>query len=235
MILGNVCTRRCGFCNIETGKPNQVMEDEPEKVAKVVSSLGIKHAVVTAVARDDLADGGASHFVMTIEAIRRSSPATTIEVLIPDFKGSLQALLKVISVRPEIINHNVETVRRLQESVRPQARYERSLALISRVREYGNGIVAKSGIMLGLGELQEEIQETLRDIRNAGGQVVTIGQYLQPRGGKNLPVAEYVEPERFEYYADYARSLGFDFVVSGPLVRSSYRAEEVPLLRSGHG
>jgi lipoic acid synthetase len=226
MLGGNLCTRRCGFCDVRTGRPAPLDPDEPARVAEAIATLGLRFAVITAVARDDLADGGASQFAATIRAVRGRTPACRIELLIPDFKGQDAPLRTVLDARPDVLNHNVETVARLQRSVRPAARYERSLALLARSAELAPGIPTKTGIMLGLGERPEEVDETLRDVAAQGCRLLTIGQYLRP-GPDHLPVARYVPPGEFAEWETRARELGFRDVASGPLVRSSYRAERL--------
>ena len=223
MILGNICTRSCGFCNVMTGRPLAVDVLEPKKVARSVKLMEVKHAVVTSVDRDDLKDGGASIWVETINEIRKENPHTTMETLIPDFKGRLKDIQPIIDVAPEVVSHNVETVRRLTKKVRIQAKYDRSLDTLRFL--YEGGIKTKSGIMLGLGETEDEVIETMHDLRKVGVQIVTIGQYLQPTK-KHLPVFEYITPEQFKKYEEIGKSLGFRHVESGPLVRSSYHAEK---------
>ena len=223
MILGNICTRSCGFCNVMTGRPLAVDVLEPKKVARSVKLMEVKHAVITSVDRDDLKDGGASIWVETINEIRKENPQTTMETLIPDFKGRLKDIQPIIDVAPEVVSHNVETVRRLTKKVRIQAKYDRSLDTLRFL--YEGGIKTKSGIMLGLGETEDEVIETMRDLRKVGVQIVTIGQYLQPTK-KHLPVFEYITPEQFKKYEEIGKSLGFRHVESGPLVRSSYHAEK---------
>jgi len=223
MILGNICTRSCGFCAVATGKPDEVDEFEPGRVAHSVKTMGVKHAVVTSVDRDDLKDGGSEIWAQTVRAIRKQSPGTTLETLIPDFAGKWENLQNIIDVAPEIVSHNLETVRRLTKEVRIQAKYDRSLEVLFRLKK--GGMRTKSGIMLGLGETHDEIIETLDDLRSVDVDIVTLGQYLQPTT-KHLPIAEFVTPERFEEYKEYALSLGFRYVESGPLVRSSYHAEK---------
>jgi lipoic acid synthetase len=223
MILGNICTRSCGFCNVMTGRPLAVDVLEPKKVARSVKLMEVKHAVITSVDRDDLKDGGASIWVETINEIRKENPYTTMETLIPDFKGRLQDIQPIINVAPEVVSHNVETVRRLTKKVRIQAKYDRSLDTLRFL--YEGGIKTKSGIMLGLGETEDEVIETMCDLRKVGVQIVTLGQYLQPTK-KHLPVLEYITPEQFKKYKEIAKSLGFRHVESGPLVRSSYHAEK---------
>ena len=223
MILGNICTRSCGFCAVKTGKPLAADLAEPGKVAESVRLMGIKHAVITSVDRDDLDDGGSSIWVKTVEAIRKASPKTTMETLIPDFGGKWENLQRIIEVAPEIVSHNLETVRRLTKQVRIQAKYDRSLEVLMRLKK--GGMKTKSGIMLGLGETEEEILESSIDLSQVKCDVLTLGQYLQPTA-KHLPVAEFVTPEKFDYYREFALSKGFRYVESGPLVRSSYRAEK---------
>lgn len=223
MILGNICTRSCGFCAVKTGRPDEVDEFEPGKVAHSVKTMGIKHAVITSVDRDDLKDGGAGIWVQTVKAIRHQSPGTTMETLIPDFAGKWENLEQIIEVAPEIVSHNLETVRRLTKQVRIQAKYDRSLEVLFRLKK--GGMRTKSGVMLGLGETDEEIIETMQDLRAVGVDILTLGQYLQPTP-KHLPIVEFVPPERFEKYEKLGLEMGFRFVESGPLVRSSYHAEK---------
>lgn len=223
MILGNTCTRSCGFCSVDTGRPEAEDPFEPAKVAQSVKLMEIKHAVITSVDRDDLADGGSEIWAMTVRSIRKKSPDTTLETLIPDFMGKWENLKRVIDVAPEIVSHNLETVRRLTKEVRIQAKYDRSLEVLRRLKQAG--MKTKSGIMLGLGETHEEILETMEDMRSVGVDVITLGQYLQPTP-KHLPVAEFVTPERFSEYEKKGLDMGFRFVESGPLVRSSYHAEK---------
>lgn len=223
MILGNICTRSCGFCAVNTGRPETVDEFEPGKVANSVKMMQVKHAVITSVDRDDLKDGGANIWAQTVRAIRAQSPGTTMETLIPDFAGKWDNLQIVINEAPEIISHNLETVRRLTKEVRIQAKYDRSLEVLSRLKK--GGMRTKSGIMLGLGETHEEIIETMEDLISVNVDVLTIGQYLQPTA-KHIPIAEFVTPERFAEYKEIGLKLGFRYVESGPLVRSSYKAEK---------
>jgi lipoic acid synthetase len=223
MILGNICTRSCGFCAVQTGRPDAVDEFEPGKVAHSIKTMGIKHAVITSVDRDDLKDGGAGIWVQTVKAVRHQSPGTTMETLIPDFAGKWENLQQIIDVAPEIVSHNMETVRRLTKQVRIQAKYDRSLEVLFRLKK--GGMRTKSGIMLGLGETDEEIIESMQDLRAVGVDILTLGQYLQPTP-KHLPIAEFVEPERFAKYEKLGLEMGFRFVESGPLVRSSYHAEK---------
>lgn len=223
MILGDVCTRRCGFCAVPKGQPLAVDEDEPERVAEAVHTLNLEYAVVTSVNRDDRKDGGAELFARTIRAIRQRQPGCKVEVLIPDFQGSREALEIVLAAHPDVLNHNTETVPRLYKQVRPGARYEQSLELISRVRQMDASIASKSGIMVGLGESREEIHETMRDLARSGCQILTIGQYLQP-SRDHLPIARYYHPSEFAEFQQAGLRMGFSHVESGPLVRSSYHA-----------
>ena len=224
MILGNICTRSCGFCGVKTGKPLDVNWDEPEKVARSIKLMKIKHAVLTSVDRDDLKDMGSILWAETVNAVRRISPGTTMETLIPDFQGITKHIDRLIEVSPEVISHNMETVKRLTREVRIQAKYERSLEVLSYLKEAGQKRT-KTGLMLGLGEENAEVFKTIEDIRNANVDVITIGQYLQPTK-KHLPVKKFVTPEEFNDFGDFARSLGFRHVESSPLVRSSYHAEK---------
>ena len=226
MILGSVCTRNCTFCNVTKGEPETVDHEEPRKVAVAIEKLKLKHAVITSVTRDDLQDGGAGHFAEVVKEIRALNKKITIEVLIPDFKGDEVALGKVIDSKPDIINHNVETVPELYRNVRPMAIYERSLALLKKVKDRDNSILTKSGIMLGLGESEAAVIDVMKDLRAAGCDIITIGQYLAP-SSKHHPVVEYVHPDIFEKYKQLGLELGFKNVVSAPLVRSSYHAGEV--------
>jgi lipoic acid synthetase len=223
MILGNICTRSCGFCGVQTGKPEAVDEFEPGRVANSVKIMGVKHAVITSVDRDDLKDGGSSIWAQTVRAIRQQSPGTTLETLIPDFAGNWENLQVIIDVAPEIVSHNLETVRRLTKQVRIQAKYDRSLEVLFRLKK--GGMRTKSGVMLGLGESEQEVIETMQDLRSVQVDILTLGQYLQPTP-KHLPVAEFIEPEQFVYYQKIGLEMGFRFVESGPLVRSSYHAEK---------
>jgi lipoic acid synthetase len=229
MIAGNQCTRACGFCDVPTGRPEALDADEPARVADAVAQLGLRFAVVTAVARDDLDDGGAAHFARTIEAIRARAPGCKVEVLIPDLKGSEEALATVLAASPDVLNHNLETVRRLQRPVRKAGRYERSLGVLATSARLRPDIPTKTGLMLGLGETEAEIREALVDIHAHGVRLLTIGQYLAP-SPQHLPVARWVRPEEFEAWAEEARRIGFAEVFSGPLVRSSYRAEKLARL-----
>jgi lipoic acid synthetase len=224
MILGDVCTRACGFCAVTSGRPGAVDAGEPARVAQAVAQMGLRHAVVTSVDRDDLADGGASLFADTIRWIRRLSPGTTIEVLIPDFAGNWNALAEVMAARPEILDHNIETVPRLYPRVRPRAHYARSLDLLQRAKALAPASSTKSGIMVGLGEARAEISAVLRDLRAAGCDILTVGQYLRP-SARHVPLVRYYRPEEFSSIAAEGRSLGFRYVEAGPLVRSSYHAE----------
>ncbi len=223
MILGNICTRSCGFCAVKTGRPDEVDEFEPGKVAHSVKTMGVKHAVITSVDRDDLKDGGAGIWVQTVKAIRHQSPGTTMETLIPDFAGKWENLQYIIDVAPEIVSHNLETVRRLTKEVRIQAKYDRSLEVLFRLKK--GGMKTKSGIMLGLGETDDEVLETMEDLRSVNVDILTLGQYLQPTA-KHLPIHEFVTPEKFAEYKEKGIQMGFKYVESGPLVRSSYRAEK---------
>ena len=224
MILGDTCTRSCGFCAVKTGRPNELDTAEPARVGEAVARMGLGHAVVTSVNRDELADGGASIFAATIREIRRRSPGTTVEVLIPDFRGDLAALDVVLGERPEIMDHNVETVPRLYARVRPQAVYERSLEVLRRTKERAPDLVCKSGIMVGLGETRDEVRATMRDIRAQGTGILTVGQYLRPSPA-HLPIERYWTPAEFEELRAEGMAMGYDHVESGPLVRSSYHAE----------
>jgi lipoic acid synthetase len=224
MILGNICTRSCGFCGVKTGRPSSVDWAEPEKVARSIKIMSIKHAVITSVDRDDLKDMGSIIWSETVKAIRRMNPSTTLETLIPDFQGIERHLDRIIEVKPEVVSHNMETVKRLTREVRIQAKYERSLDVLRYLRSSGVNRT-KSGIMLGLGELEEEVLETMEDLRNANVDVVTIGQYLQP-SKKHLPVKEFILPEQFKKYEEVGLKMGFRHVESGALVRSSYKAHK---------
>ncbi len=223
MILGNICTRSCGFCAVATGRPLPVDFEEPKRVAESVNLMGVKHCVITSVDRDELKDGGSVIWAETIKEIRKESPATTLETLIPDFRGDWENLQRIIDVAPEIVSHNMETVRRLTKEVRIQAKYDRSLEVLKRLKT--GGMRTKSGIMVGLGEKEEEVLETMDDLINVGLDVLTIGQYLQPTR-KHLPVVEFVKPATFELYKKAGLAKGFRYVESGPLVRSSYHAEK---------
>lgn len=223
MIGGNTCTRSCQFCNVATGAGEPLDATEPFKVAQSISIMGIKHAVVTSVDRDDLKDGGSEHWAKTVLEIRKWNPDTTLETLIPDFQGRKDQLDNVIAVHPEIVSHNIETVRRLTKEVRIQAKYDRSMEVLKYLRD--KGMKTKSGLMLGMGETDEEIRETLADLRAVGVDIITMGQYLQPTS-RHLKVDRYVTPEEFAKYKDWAVAMGYEFVESGPLVRSSYHAEK---------
>ncbi len=224
MILGNICTRSCGFCNVATGKPLPADLKEPEKVAKSIQLMGVKHAVITSVDRDDLPDGGAEIWALTIRKIRAYNPGITMETLIPDFQGKKNLLDIIVKEAPEVVSHNLETVRRLTKQVRKQAKYERSLAVLKYLKAQGIKRT-KSGIMLGLGETKDEIIETMRDLRKVDVDVMTIGQYLQP-SPKHLPVERYPHPDEYKEYEEIGLAMGFRFVESGPLVRSSYHAHK---------
>lgn len=223
MILGNICTRSCGFCSVATGRPDAVDPLEPMRVAKSVKLMSVKHCVITSVDRDELKDGGSIVWASTVNSIRKISPETTLETLIPDFKGDRESIQRIIDVAPEIVSHNMETVRRLTKMVRIQAKYDRSLEVLDVLKK--GGMKTKSGIMLGLGEKEEEVFETMDDLRSVGVDVMTIGQYLQPTP-KHLPVLEFVKPEVFAMFKKVGLEKGFRFVESGPLVRSSYHAEK---------
>ncbi len=224
MILGNICTRSCGFCGVKTGRPDTVDWEEPEKVARSIKLMGIKHAVITSVDRDDLKDMGSILWAETILAIRRLNPNTTLETLIPDFQGNTTNIDRIIAVAPEVVSHNLETVRRLTRQVRIQAKYDQSLGVLHYLKEQGIRRT-KSGLMLGLGETEDEVFESLHDLRKAAVDIVTLGQYLQPTK-KHLPVERFVTPEEFARYEAFAKDLGFRHVESGPLVRSSYKAQK---------
>jgi lipoic acid synthetase len=231
MIAGERCTRACGFCAVTTAKPFALEADEPDRVAEAVKRMKLRHVVVTAVARDDMKDGGAEHFAKTIVAIRAAQPEIAIEVLTPDFHAKEECLRMVADAKPHIFNHNVETVERLTPLVRSRAKYRVSLQVLKRMKEIAPEIVTKSGIMLGLGETEPEIFQTMDDLREAGVQVLTMGQYLRPTP-QHLPVVEYVHPDTFKLYKEIAEKKGFEHVASGPLVRSSYHAADFnPLKR----
>lgn len=225
MILGNNCTRNCTFCNVEKNAPGAVDQEEPTNIALAIKKMGMKHIVVTSVTRDDLCDGGADHFAKVIHAVREHNADITIEVLIPDFQGDEAALLTVVAAKPEIINHNVETIPRLYSEVRPMAIYKRSLELLERVKKHDEKIITKSGIMLGLGEAYDEIISLFKDLRDVDCDVLTIGQYLAP-SEKHYKVIEYIHPDLFDEYKEKAIELGFKYVASAPFVRSSYNAFE---------
>jgi len=229
MIAGDRCTRACGFCAVSTAKPLALEADEPTRVAEATKRMGLKHVVITAVARDDLADGGAEHFRQTIEAVRAANPGIIIEVLVPDFLDKDDAIENVLQAEPHIYNHNLETVRRLTPSVRFRATYDRSLSVLKKVKEKrGDSIYTKSGIMLGLGETEEELFQAMRDLRAADCDILTLGQYLQPTL-KHLPVVAFIHPDKFAEYKRVAEGMGFTHVASGPMVRSSYHADEFQL------
>ena len=230
MILGNICTRSCNFCAVQTGRPTELDLGEPARVADAVAMMGLRHCVITSVARDELADGGAAVWAATIRAIRNRNPATAIEVLVPDFKGRVPDIDTVLDARPDIFNHNVETVERLQKPVRVQARYDRSRGVLRHAK--GRGFTVKTGIMLGLGERPEEIERTLRDLAGDGMDILTVGQYLQPTR-QHLPIDRWVTPEEFRHWKEFGLSIGFGVVESGPLVRSSYHADEQSLRYTG--
>jgi lipoic acid synthetase len=224
-MLGDVCTRTCGFCDVKHGRPGPLDWQEPERVAQAVMNMSLKHAVITSVNRDERRDGGAPIFAMVIRRIRQLQPGCSIEVLIPDFKGSVEALRIVMAARPEILNHNVETVPRLFKQVQPQDRYEWSQAILTHAKRLDPEVLTKSGIMVGLGETFDEVQDTMRDLRSWGVDILTIGQYLQP-SRKHLPIERYYTPDEFEALKQFGLDLGFQWVESAPLVRSSYRAGE---------
>jgi len=226
LILGRICTRNCGFCAVEHGVPVPPDEAEPERVAQAVKKMGLQYVVITSVTRDDLPDGGASHFVKTIQAIRSLDRKMKVEVLVPDFQGKLSSLTMVLNEGPDVLNHNIETVPRLYPEVRPQADYERSLNLLKRSKENYPYILTKSGFMLGLGETEREVLDLLRDLREVGCDFLTIGQYLQPRPDR-LPVVRYIPPEEFEEYKKIGEEEGFKSVASGPFVRSSFHAAQM--------
>jgi lipoic acid synthetase len=223
MILGNICTRSCSFCAVATGKPLPVELDEPNRVANSVKLMQVKHCVITSVDRDDLKDGGSAIWAETINAIRRESPGTTLETLLPDFRGNWENLARVLAVRPEVVSHNLETVRRLTREVRIQAKYDRSLECLRHIAQAG--LRTKSGIMLGLGEHEEDVVEAMTDLFNAGVHILTLGQYLQPTRNHH-PVIDWIHPDQFNHYKQIGLDMGFKYVESGPLVRSSYHAEK---------
>jgi lipoic acid synthetase len=226
MILGNICTRNCQFCAVEKGKPLLVDQEEPYHIAQAAKHLNLRHIVVTSVTRDDLSDGGAKHFAQTIIEVKKILPKITIEVLVPDFEGSWEALKIVIDAQPEVINHNIETVARLYQLVRPKAAYKRSLELLRQVKIRDKHIISKSGIMVGLGEEKEEVVKAMKDLREVNCDIFTIGQYLKP-SPHHLKVDSYIHPDKFEEYQKIGISLGFKYVASAPLVRSSYHAGEI--------
>jgi lipoic acid synthetase len=223
LILGDICTRRCHYCSVATGRPLEVDREEPLRVAEAVRALGLRHAVITSVNRDELEDGGAAVFVETIRQTRRLSPDCTVEVLIPDFEGNEEALAVVCGEKPDILNHNIETVRRLFPTVRPQGKYQRSIELLKQAKQ--SGMTTKSGLIVGMGETMDEVREVMRDVRSVGCDIMTIGQYLQPTK-EHLPVARFYHPDEFASLKVAGLSLGFTHVESGPLVRSSYHAEQ---------
>ena len=225
MIAGDSCTRACGFCAVDTRKPMALEADEPDRVAEATRRMKLKHVVITAVARDDLSDGGAAHFKRVIERVREVNPGVLIEVLTPDFQDDDRAIDAVISARPEIFNHNLETVRSLTPKVRSVATYDRSLSVLAKVKKRVPGIYTKSGLMLGLGETKEELLEAMADLRSAGCDLLTLGQYLQPTE-KHLKIEEFIHPDQFAAYKRTAEAMGFSYVASGPLVRSSYHADD---------
>ena len=234
LMLGDVCTRTCGFCDVKHGRPEKLDWEEPERVAQSVKKMNLKHAVITSVNRDERRDGGAPIFAMVIRRIRQLVPGCSVEVLIPDFKGSLDALQIVMNAKPEILNHNVETVPRLFKEVQPQDRYEWSEIILSNARKMASDVLVKSGIMVGLGETMEEVKETMIDLRNWGVDIITIGQYLQP-SRKHLPIRRYYELDVFDQLKEFGLSIGFKWVESAPLVRSSYHAgEQVRALSKRH-
>jgi len=231
MIAGDRCTRACGFCAVTTAKPYALEEGEPQRVAEAVRRMKLKHIVITAVARDDLKDGGANHFARTIGAIHEMDPAVIVEVLVPDFHAQDWCIQIVLDAGPDIYNHNMETVERLTPLVRSRAKYRTSLRVLRRAKELSPEVVTKSGVMLGLGEKETELFQTMDDLREIGCEVLTMGQYLRP-STKHLPVVEYITPDQFDYYGDIARKKGFLYVASGPLVRSSYHAADFhPVVR----
>lgn len=234
MLLGDTCTRSCGFCAVKTGRPGILDAQEPERVAEAIATLGLRYAVLTSVNRDDVLDGGSGIFAETIQAVRRHSPDCRIEVLIPDFKGNWEALTAVVAARPDVLNHNMESIARLYHVVRPQARYERSLELLQRVKRLDAGMRTKSGLMVGLGETPEELVETMRDLRATDCDLLTVGQYLRP-SAQHLPVVRYYQPEEFAELKRRGEALGFAHVEAGPLVRSSYHAATQEAVASRHG
>ena len=227
LILGNICTRNCKFCSIKKGKPSAIDASEPEKIAKAVAELGLDYVVVTSVTRDDLLDGGAGHFVATIEAVRAYNPRIKIEVLTPDFNNNVSALDKIILAKPDCFAHNIETVPRLYGAIRPGADYKSSISILSYIKN-NSAILAKSGIMLGLGEKKEEVLDVITGLYQTGCDIITIGQYLKP-SKDCVDVIEFITPDEFEYYRTYAKNLGFASVISGPFARSSYKAKEIYL------
>ena len=227
MILGEICTRACRFCAVKAGRPGAPDTQEPGAVAQAVKEMGLRYVVITSVARDDLEDEGAEHFYQTIQAIRRESPPTKIEVLIPDFSNKLPSIERLIEARPEVVSHNIETVRRMSTRIRPQAQYDRSLEVLRRFKALAPDMFVKSSFMVGLGETYEEIEELMRDLKSAGCDILTIGQYLQPTKLKrHVPVVKFYTPQEFDYFKQVGLGMGFKHVMSGPLVRSSFIAEE---------
>jgi lipoyl synthase len=230
MILGNLCTRGCGFCSVPKGSPRihdmQLDPAEPANVARMAAEMQLRYVVLTSVNRDDLADGGSMHFAETVREIRQALPSARVEVLTPDFDGNMESVARVLDAAPDVFNHNIETVPRLYRRVRPQANYRQSLDVLGFARRHRPEVMTKSGFMVGLGETPEEVEDLLRDLREQDVDVATIGQYLQPTR-RNLPVTEYVTPEQFARYREYGMSLGFKIVFSGPLVRSSYMADQL--------
>ena len=231
LMMGEICTRSCGFCDIRTGRPEPLDWLEPERVARAVKAMNLRHAVITSVNRDQRADGGAPIFAMVIRRIRELQPGCSVEVLIPDFKGSIEALKIVVDALPEIVNHNVETVPRLFRKVQPQDRYEWAQATLSNAKALNSGVLTKSGVMVGLGETMEEVKSVMRDLRDWRVDILTIGQYLQP-SKRHLPIERYYTPEEFDEFRRYGLKIGIKWVESGPLVRSSYRAEKQVLALS---
>ena len=225
MIMGNVCTRNCGFCAVAEGTPEALDLEEPAKIAETARELSLKHVVVTSVTRDDLSDGGASHFAAVVCAIKKEAPGTTVEILIPDFGGSTEAVQTVVESKPDVFNYNLETVPRLYQQVRPHARYGRSLGVLRSAKDQDGGLLTKSGLMVGLGEDESEVLQVMSDLRAAGCDMLTIGQYLRP-SREHLPVVEYIHPDRFERYGKLGEEMGFIHVASAPLARSSFNAEE---------
>ena len=225
LIMGDTCSRGCGFCGVRHGAPLLLDDSEPSRVCDMVKRLGLRHVVITSVTRDDLPDGGAGHFARTVNMLRRRLPGCTVEILVPDFRGNEQSLVTVFKSRPDVFNHNIETVARLYPAVRPEASYQRSLGILSRAAQWRPEMITKSGIMVGLGETFAEVLAVLADVRRAGCSIVTIGQYLQP-SSKQAPVYEFIEPDVFRRYEAVGRSMGFTRIIAGPYVRSSYRARE---------
>jgi lipoyl synthase len=226
MIMGNICSRGCRFCSVNSGKPELLDSQEPENVALAIKEWGLKYVVITTVCRDDLEDGGAAHVAKTVRAIQHECPDIKIETLIPDFRGNQDSIIKIAKARPKVISHNIETVARLSPKVRDlRASYEQSLLVLQKIKEFDPTIFTKSSLMLGLGEAEQEVIKTMRDLRATGVSILTMGQYLQP-SSRHLPVMKYITPERFDSFAKVAKQIGFSYVASGPLVRSSYRAGE---------